>query len=100
MAAAACSSLSKGSAEGPVGLTSTAIVLAVGTNSCNSSSRFGSTAVFNVVTPVRLPQQTVYGLATSPSATGSLPVKKTIEIAAVAGFAANTAGPFATITAT
>ena len=51
---------------GLVGLTSRAMMVAVGTNSCSSSSRFGPSSTFNVVTPVRLPPGR-FRLATSPS---------------------------------
>jgi hypothetical protein len=58
------------------------MTLAVGTSSCSSSSRFGPTSTFNEVTPVRLPSGR-RRLATSPSWTGSPPVKKTIGIVTV-----------------
>ena len=45
-------------------------MVAVGTSSCSSSSRFGPSSTFNVVTPVRLPPGR-FRLATSPTATGS-----------------------------
>ena len=55
---------------GLVGLTSSAMMVAVGTSSCSSSSRFGPSSTFNVVTPVRLPPGR-FRLATSPTSTGS-----------------------------
>ena len=42
----------RASALGLVGLTSSAMLLAVGTSSCSSSSRFGPSSVFKMVTPV------------------------------------------------
>ena len=76
------------------------MMVAVGTSSCSSSSRFGPTSTLKEVTPVRLPPGR-FRLATSPTSTGSLPIPKTIGIVAVAAFAANAAGvPAATITAT
>ena len=57
---------------GLVGLTSTAMMVAVGTSSCSSSSRFGPSSTSKTVTPVRLPPGR-FRLATSPSSTGSLP---------------------------
>ena len=58
---------------GLVGLTSRAMMVAVGTNSCSSSSRFGPTSTLSVVTPVRLPPGRLR-LATRPASTGSAPV--------------------------
>ena len=74
-------------------------MVAVGTNSRISSSRFGPTSSNKIVTPVRLPPGR-FRLATSPDATGLSPTEKTIGIVVVAAFAATTAGPFAAITAT
>ena len=42
------------------------MMVAAGTSSCSSSSRFGATSTFNEVTPVRLPPGR-FRLATSPS---------------------------------
>ena len=53
--AAACRSLARISAEGLAGLTRSAMMVAAGTNSCSSSSRFGPSSTFNGVTPVTLP---------------------------------------------
>ena len=69
-------------------------MVAVGTNSCSSSSRFGPTSTFNAVTPVRLPPGRLR-LATRPTWTGSTPVVKTIGIVVVAAFAASAAGTVA-----
>src|SRR5262245_56050009 len=54
---------------GLVGLTRCAMVLVVGTSSCNNSSRFGATSVFKWVTPVTLPPGRLK-LATRSSWTG------------------------------
>src|SRR5262245_49157728 len=51
------------------GLTSRAMTLAVGTNSCSNCSRFGPISTFVLVTPVALPPGRLR-LATSPSWTG------------------------------
>jgi hypothetical protein len=51
-----------------------------------SSSRFGATSWFRLVTPVTLPPGR-FRLATSPTSTGSAPVPKTIGISRVAGYA-------------
>ena len=48
----------------------TAMLVALGTNSCSSSTRFGPTSAVNDVTPVRLPPGRAR-LTTSPAATGS-----------------------------
>src|SRR4051794_13202285 len=64
-----------------------AIVVAVGSSSRSTSNRLGPISTFNVVTPVRLPPGR-FRLATSPSLTGSPPVRKTIGIVAVAAFEA------------
>ena len=73
---------------GLVGLTSTAMIVAVGTSSCSSSSRFGPTSTFKLVMPVMLPPGRLR-LATSPILTGSAPTAKTIGIVAVAALAAS-----------
>lgn len=69
-------------------MTSRAIMVAVGSNSCSSSRRFASVSALNVVTPVALPPGR-FRLATSPAATGSVPVANTIGIFVVAALAAN-----------
>ena len=51
---------------GLAGLTTSAMTVAVGTNSCSSSSCFGTSSTFNEVTPVILPPGRPR-LATSPS---------------------------------
>jgi hypothetical protein len=99
--AAGCASRDKASARVRlVGLTSRAIVVAVGTNWCSSSSCFAPTSTLRLVTPVRLlPGR--FRLATSPTATGSNPISKTIGIVAVAAFAATAEGvPVVAMTAT
>ena len=67
------------------------MMVAVGSNSRSSSSRFGPTSTFKWVTPVTLPPGRLR-LATRPSRTGSLPVVKTIGIVVVAAFAASAGG--------
>ena len=74
-------------------------MVAVGTSSCSSSSRFGASSAFNMLTPVRLPPGR-FRLATRPSLTGSKPTTNTIGMVVVAALAATAAGPFATITLT
>src|SRR4029077_13474956 len=71
-----------------VGLTRSATTAAPGTNSCSSSSRFGPSSTDKLTTPVRLPPG-LFRLATSPTATGSVAVSKTIGIVVVAALAAN-----------
>ena len=66
------------------------MTVAVGSSSCNSSSRFGVTSVFNWVTPVTLPPGRLK-LATRPSRIGSPPISKTIGMVVVAAFAASAA---------
>ena len=77
------------------------MMVAVGTSSCSSSSRFGPSSTVNEVTPVTLPPGRLR-LATRPTSTGSPPIAKTIGIVVVAALAASAAGvpPVATITAT
>ena len=75
------------------------MIVAVGTNSCSSSSRFGANSAFKLLTPVRLPPGRLR-LATRPSFTGSKPTRNTIGMVVVAALAATAAGPFATITLT
>ncbi len=65
--------------------------VAVGTNSCNSSSCLGATSTPELVTPVRLPPGR-FRLATSPISTGSKPISKTMGSVLVAALAANDAG--------
>jgi hypothetical protein len=74
--------------------------VALGTISCSTSSSFGPTSTFKLVTPVRLPPGR-FKLATSPTSTGSTATLKTMGIVVVAAFAANAeAPPAAAITAT
>jgi hypothetical protein len=75
------------------------MTLVVGANSRSNSSRFGPDSTNSVVTPVMLPPGR-FRLATSPAATGSTEVKKTIGIVVVAAFATGAAGVFAATTAT
>src|SRR5215471_5992641 len=86
---------------GLVGSTSTPTTVAVGNNSCSSSSRFGPMSTFKLVTPVRLLPGRLR-LATNPASTGSIATAKTIGMVAVAAFAASAEGvpPAATITET
>jgi hypothetical protein len=67
------------------------MTLAVGTNSCSSSTRFGATSAFKLVTPVTLPPGR-FRLATKPSLIGSPPISKAMGMVAVAAFAATAAG--------
>jgi hypothetical protein len=64
------------------------MVLALGTTSCSSSSRFDATTVFKDVMPVTLPPGRLK-LATRPTAMGSTPVLKTIGMVVVAALAAS-----------
>ena len=64
------------------------MMVAVGTNSCSSSSCFGPSSTFKLATPVALPPGRLR-LATSPIAIGSAAVEKTIGIVVVAAFAAS-----------
>src|SRR5215471_14060455 len=97
--ATACSSRDTVSALGLLGLIRSAIVVAAGRSSRSSSSRFGPSSTFKMLTPVRLPPGR-FRLAISPSSIGSNPAVKTIGIVAVAAFVGGTAGPLAAITAT
>src|SRR5262249_9068837 len=97
--AAAFISLDGVSAFGLVGLMSSAMMVAIGTRSCSSASRFGPTSTPKLDTPVRLPPGRLR-LATSPAWTASAATLKTIGIVEVAALASRTAGPFAKITAT
>jgi hypothetical protein len=85
--AATCRLVDQVSAFGFVGLTSAAIVVAVGTTSCSNSNIFGTISTFRKVTPVRLPPGR-FRLATRPICTGSAMVVKTIGMVVVAAFAA------------
>ena len=71
--------------------------LAVGTSSCNISSRFGASSAPIRVTPVTLPPGR-FRLATRPSCTGSLDVENTIGIVLVAVFAAGSEGSAKAVT--
>ena len=53
------------------------MIFAVGISSRSSSSRFGPSSAFKLVTPVTLPPGRLR-LATSPVSTGSAPISKTI----------------------
>src|SRR5215472_15625250 len=64
------------------------MVLALGTTSCSSSSRFDATSVFKDVMPVTLPPGRLK-LATRPTATGLVAVLKTIGMVVVAALAAS-----------
>ena len=97
---AACSNAKCVLVIGLLGLIRMAIVVAVGTSSRSNSSRFGPSTPRISVTPVMLPPGRLR-LATSPSSTGSPPVRKTIGMTEVADFAAKAAGkPVVTISAT
>jgi hypothetical protein len=75
------------------------MTVAVGTNSRNSSSRFGPSSTDKMPTPVRLPPGRLR-LETRPSRTGSPAVRNTIGIVAVAALATGAARVFAVITDT
>lgn len=97
-----CEAASRGCASpGLFGFTSKAILAAVGMSSCSSSSRFGSSSVWDVVIRVALPPGRLR-LATNPVTTESTAVVKTMGMVRVAASAARTATtlPPATITAT
>jgi hypothetical protein len=66
-------------------------MLAVGTSSRSISSCFGASSTVRAATPVRFPPGRLR-LATSPSATGSPEVTKTIGMVMVAAFAASAGG--------
>ena len=100
--ATGCKARKNGSARaGLAGLTSTAIAVAVGSNSCSTSSRFGPTSTPRLVTPVRFPPGWIR-LATSPALTGSTATAKTVGTVVVAALAATAVGvpPPATSTVT
>src|SRR6516225_8205086 len=102
MRAAACRSRDRVSALlGLVGFTSSAMTVAAGTSSVNTSSCFCPNSTASAVTPVMLPPGRLR-LETSPAAIGSPPVTKTTGIVAVAALAASAGGvpPTAAITAT
>src|SRR6516165_1542091 len=65
-----------------------AIIVALGTIWCSSSSRFAANTLLRKLTPVTLPPGRLR-LATRPSLTGSPPVTKTIGTVEVAALAAN-----------
>ena len=76
------------------------MTVAVGTIWCNFSICFCTSSVARLFTPVALPPGRAR-LATSPSATGSAAVEKTIGIVVVAALAASAdCVPAAAITAT
>ena len=88
-------------AVGLVGLSATPSTAEAGTNSCMNSRRLRETSTLKLDTPVRFPLGRDK-LFTTPSATGSPPISKTMGIVAVADFAASAGGapPTAAITAT
>src|SRR5262249_22312429 len=88
-------------AVGLVGLTATANLAAVGSNSCIISSRFGDTSTLKLETPVILPPGRGK-LSTTPNWTVSPPISNTIALLEVAAFAASATGapPGATMTST
>ena len=71
------------------------MMVAVGTTSCSSSSRFGPSSTLNVVTPVTLPPGR-FEAGDKSVPTGSPPVAKTIGIVVVAALAASAEGVPAT----
>ena len=83
------------------GLTSAAIVVSGGIRLCISSRHFAINSTSMVVMPVTLPPGRAR-LATRPTLTGSVPIKKTIGIVWVAALAASAPGvlPTTAITAT
>jgi hypothetical protein len=88
--AAACTSLPSASVLALFGFTSIPMVVALGTSCRSSSKRFAPNWVAKKTTPVTLPSGRLR-LATSPCATGSPPVAKTIGtvvVAALTGMAA------------
>jgi len=90
--AASCASRTKGSASaGPVGSTSTAKSVAVGSNACSTSNRFGTISTFKLVTPVRFPPGR-FRLSTNPTLIGSTATANTIGIVVVAALAATAPG--------
>src|SRR5262252_6208224 len=76
---------------GLVELTSRAMMVALGAESCSNSNSFGPSSMLNEVTPVILPPGR-FRLVTSPICTGSAMMVKTTGIVAVAAFAASAAG--------
>src|SRR5262249_10216228 len=81
--AAASDSRALTTAGAKFGLTSMAIVEAVGTTSCSSPRRFSDSSVVKMLTPVALPPGRAR-LLTRPDLTGSVPLLNTIGIVAVA----------------
>src|SRR6516165_7569009 len=102
MRAATCRSRDRVSALlGLAGFTSSAMTVAAGTSSVSTSSCFCPNSTASEVAPVMLPPGRLR-LETSPAATGSPPVAKTIGMVAVAALAASAEGvpPGTAITAT
>ena len=100
--AAACEMRETGSARaGTAGLTRRAMMVAEGNSSCSSSSLFGATSMFRLVTPVTLPPGRLR-LATSPTLDWVGPDPEDDWNARVAAFAARAEAvpPAATSTAT
>ena len=88
------------STSGPFGSCNTAMIDALGTNSCSIPSNLASNGVTEKTTPVILPPGRLM-LATRPTLAGSAPMTNTIGVAAVAALPACAAGtPAPTITAT
>ena len=77
--------------SGLVGLTSSAMTVAVGTNSRSSSSRFGPSSAFKV-TPVSVAARPVQAGDEAKLRPGRSPITKTIGIVVVAALAASAAG--------
>jgi hypothetical protein len=84
--AASCKSRDWSDVSAMFGLTSRPTVIAVGTNWCSSSSRFGPSSALNQLTPVTLPPGRLR-LATRPYLRGSSLLVKTIGIVLVAALA-------------
>jgi hypothetical protein len=93
-------SLDMAPALGLAGFASPAMMIAVGTASCSSSTRFAHASTFKFLMPVTLPLGRLM-LATRPISTGSAAAEKTIGIVMLPVFAARAEGPPpTTITAT
>ena len=75
---------------------STAILVPGGIRLCIKSSPFESNSTTMAVMPVTLPPGCAR-LATSPTLTGSVPIKKTIGIVCVAALLASAAGVLPTV---
>ena len=87
--ACCCASLTFASTLGPLGLTNNAISVAVGTSSCSNCKRFiNNSSDVKKLIPVALPPGRAR-VATSPWATGSAPVVKTMGMVEVAPLAAS-----------